>query len=189
MWEWRPIFNSRQTMPAHHAIHFFLNILELLRMKNYGEKKSVHRRYRLSRGYQRIEKMDFLSILTVSSAAEGELWLVIDYDMKRKKLWKLPANSVPADPLISSSSSGVIDPSGSRWESNNVEVYDGTALPDIYGSIMRIFAPHNFTVHWPCRIWLVQMGYPSWLRLPSEFPKLLSWTLKTVPTWVCAFQS
>ena len=76
-----------------------------------------------------------MSILTVSSAAGEELWLVINYDMKRKKLWKLPANNVPADPLISPSSSGAIDPSGSRWESNSVEVYDGIALPDIYGSM------------------------------------------------------
>jgi hypothetical protein len=38
-------------------------------------------------GYQCIEHMDFLSILTVSSAAEGgELRLVINYDMKRKKI-------------------------------------------------------------------------------------------------------
>jgi hypothetical protein len=39
-------------MPAHHAIHFFLSFLELLRMKNYGKKKSVYRGYCLSREYQ-----------------------------------------------------------------------------------------------------------------------------------------
>ena len=56
-------------------------------------------------------------------------------------------------------------------------------------SIMRIFAPqYILRVHWPCRIWLVQMGYPSWLRRPSLSPKPLSWTLKTAPTWVCAFE-
>ena len=162
-------------MPAHHTIHFFLNILTLLGMKDYGKKKSVYRGYCLSRGwgYQCIEHMDFLSILTVSSAAGGgELRLVINYDMKRKKIWKLPANSVPADPLISSSSSGAIDPFGSRWESNNVEVYDGTALPDLYGSIMRICCATYFIVLWPCRIWPVQKGYSSWLRQPSVSPKL-----------------
>ena len=46
----------------------------------------------------------------------------------------------------------------------------------------------SFIIYWPCRIWPVETGYPSWLRRPSVSPKLLSWMLKTVPTWVCAFK-
>ena len=42
----------------------------------------------------------------------------------------IPASSVPADPLISSSSSADIQPLESRWEPNSVDVYDGTAVPD-----------------------------------------------------------
>ena len=41
-----------------------------------------------------------------------------------------PTSSVPADPLISSSSSGDNEPEGPRCESSSVEVYDGTAVPD-----------------------------------------------------------
>ena len=43
----------------------------------------------------------------------------------------VPASSVPADPLISSSSSADIHPLESRWEPSSVDVYEGTAVPDL----------------------------------------------------------
>ena len=69
--------------------------------------------------------MSIYSYCILSRWGRDQLRHEAEEDMKN-----LPANSVPADPLISSSSSGAIDPSGARWESNNVEVYDGTAIPD-----------------------------------------------------------
>ena len=143
-------------MPTHYAINFFLSFLELLRMKNYGKKKSVYGGYCLSRGVYQYRTNEFSEDshrILCRCGEEGE-WVVTPWSITTwsgRRYESLPANSVPADPLISSSSSGAIEPSASRWESNNVEVYDGRALPDIYGkqneNLLRHTYFHSYTDH------------------------------------------
>lgn len=58
-------------------------------------------------------------------------WFSIINENEELRERYLPVKRVPAEPLISSSSSGAIKPFRSQCEPSNDDVYDGTAVPDL----------------------------------------------------------
>lgn len=127
----RPIIEIGQSIPPNDLVYFLLGLLEFVGVKYHREHECMHRRYGLKFKKVRVSHRSHISsALTVSSAAK-EISCSITHQIAEEERDVVPASSVPADPLISSSSSADIQPLESRWESSSVDVYDGTAVPDL----------------------------------------------------------